>query len=140
MITHIYFDWSGTLAQKGSKATFIYGETTAEKCATLRPGAKQLLQHLKRKGYTLGIISNTSKPADLFLRSLEECGLRGLFQGAVVLNTMDQRLRKKPAPSMFRRALEVDGISPSQALMIGNDYEKDIVGAERAGLTAVQIA
>ncbi len=140
MITHIYFDWSGTLAKRGSKATFVYGQTTAEKCATLRPGAKRLLQSLKRKGYTLGLISNTSKPANLFLRSLEECGLRDLFSGAIVLNTMDRRLRKKPAPSMFQRALATDGISPSQAMMVGNDYEKDIVGAERAGLMAVQIA
>jgi HAD superfamily hydrolase (TIGR01662 family) len=138
-ITHIYFDWSGTLAKRGSKATFLYSQTTAEKCATLRPGAKELLQHLKQKGYTLGIISNTSKPADLFMKSLEECGLRGLFDGAVILNTMDSRLRRKPAPSMFHRALSTDGISPSQALMIGNDYEKDIVGAERAGLAAVQV-
>lgn len=140
MITHIYFDWSGTLAHKGSKAVFVYGKTTAEKCATLRPGAKALLQSLVRKGYTLGLISNTSKPADLFLKSLEECGLRHFFQGAIVLNTMDRQLKRKPAPSMFRRALTIDGISPSQALMIGNDYEKDIAAAERAGLAAIQVA
>lgn len=140
MITHIYFDWSGTLAKRGSKATFVYSKSVAEKCSTLRPGAKGLLKSLVEKGYTLGIISNTSKPAALFLKSLEECGLRRFFQGAIILNTMDRHLRKKPAPSMFLRALATDGIPPSQALMIGNDHEKDIVAAERAGLTAIQIA
>lgn len=140
MITHIYFDWSGTLARRGSKATFLYGKTAAEKCATLRPGAKALLQSLVRKGYTLGLISNTSKPAALFMRSLEECGLRHFFKGAVLLNSMGRGLKKKPAPSMFLRALATDGISPSQALMIGNDYEKDVIGAERVGLAAVLLA
>jgi putative hydrolase of the HAD superfamily len=140
MITHIYFDWSGTLAKRGSKATFVYAKTTAETCATLRPGAKALLQSLVRKGYTLGLIANTSKPYALFMKSLKECGLRRFFKGAVLLNTMERGLQRKPAPSMFLRALAADGISPSQALMIGNDYEKDVIGAERVGLAAVQIA
>ena len=86
MITHIYFDWSGTLAHRGSKATFVYGKTTAEKCATLRPSAKALLQSLVRKDYTLGLISNTSKPASLFMKSLEECGLRRFFRPTRILN------------------------------------------------------
>lgn len=74
------------------------------------------------------------------MKSLRECGLRHLFKGAVLLNSMHPHLKRKPAPSMFLRALAADGISPSRALMIGNDYEKDIAGAEAAGLMAVQIA
>ena len=43
MVTHIYFDWSGTLAKRGSKATFVYGKSISEKCETIYPGIKQML-------------------------------------------------------------------------------------------------
>ena len=138
MITHIYFDWSGTLAKRDSKATFVYGNTVAEKCATLLPGVRRMLSNLIRRGFTLGLISNTSKPADLFLKSLEECDMRKYFRGAILMSSQGG-LQKKPAPCMFRRALSIDRISPDQALMVGNDYKKDILGARRLGISAIQI-
>lgn len=42
----------------------------------------------------------------------------------------------KPAPSFFRAALEDLGVEPEQALMIGDDVEADILGAQEVGLQA----
>ena len=138
MITHIYFDWSGTLAKRGSKATFVYGTSVAEKCATLLPGTKRMLSTLVRRGYTIGLITNTSKPADLFLKALEECDMRKYFKGAILISSQGG-LQKKPAPSMFLRALSEDGIEADQAMMVGNDYKKDILGAKRSGLNTLHV-
>lgn len=130
-ITHIYFDWSGTLAKSGSKYTFIYGKTRAEKCGTLVPGIKEFLAKLAKMGYILGIISNSSKPRDLFLRSLEECGLRKFFKGAIVFS--DQRgLCKKPCADIFQYALKIDKIGPENAMMVGDKLSTDILGARSA--------
>lgn len=43
----------------------------------------------------------------------------------------------KPEPEIFRRAL--GGVAPHQAVMIGDNRETDLLGAERLGLTAIHI-
>lgn len=45
----------------------------------------------------------------------------------------------KPARAMFEAALAELGVPASQALMIGDDIEADIGGAQRAGLRAVLV-
>jgi putative hydrolase of the HAD superfamily len=40
----------------------------------------------------------------------------------------------KPDPGIFHHALARLGVSPSEALMIGDDHECDIVGAQNVGL------
>jgi FMN phosphatase YigB (HAD superfamily) len=45
-------------------------------------------------------------------------------------------MKEKPAPTMFYRALEMDGIDASNALMVGNKQSVDISGAKKAGLRA----
>ncbi|OYW63186.1 MAG: hypothetical protein B7Z40_15520 [Bosea sp. 12-68-7] len=43
----------------------------------------------------------------------------------------------KPSLEMFRRALE--GVSPTDAVMVGDNRETDVAGAERLGITAIHI-
>lgn len=45
----------------------------------------------------------------------------------------------KPAPDMFRRACELAGVDPSQALHVGDDPENDILAARAAGLKTAWI-
>ncbi|MBS7660864.1 TIGR01458 family HAD-type hydrolase [Pseudomonas lalucatii] len=40
----------------------------------------------------------------------------------------------KPSPAFFQGALDELGVSAEQALMIGDDIESDVLGAQRAGL------
>ncbi|QLC72104.1 TIGR01458 family HAD-type hydrolase [Pseudomonas sp. LPB0260] len=42
----------------------------------------------------------------------------------------------KPSPAFFAGALEELGVAAGQALMIGDDVESDVLGAQRAGLQA----
>ena len=45
----------------------------------------------------------------------------------------------KPSPYMFEAALSVLGAEPSQAIMIGDRFETDIVGAHNAGIPSVLV-
>jgi len=43
----------------------------------------------------------------------------------------------KPAPAIFEIALRQLGCASAQAVMVGNSWETDILGARQAGLSAV---
>ncbi|XP_010220670.1 PREDICTED: phospholysine phosphohistidine inorganic pyrophosphate phosphatase [Tinamus guttatus] len=45
----------------------------------------------------------------------------------------------KPAKSFFESALAELGVEPQQAVMVGDDIENDVGGAQRCGLRAVQV-
>lgn len=43
----------------------------------------------------------------------------------------------KPDLRFFEKVLQLAGFHPSEAVMVGNLYDKDIVGAKKAGMTTV---
>lgn len=43
----------------------------------------------------------------------------------------------KPDVRFFETVLKLSGFQPEEAVMVGNLYEKDIIGAKRAGMTTV---
>jgi len=45
----------------------------------------------------------------------------------------------KPAEAIYRTALDALGSTPAESVMIGDDIESDIAGAQRAGLRAVLV-
>ena len=139
MITHIYFDWSGTLAHSGSKDILTSNCNLKEKVATLFPDTIKVLTKLSVSGYKIGIISNSKKSVDIMLNVLHQLNIRHLFTGCIIFTGSDKETCKKPCTSIFNYALEMDCIKPDNAIMVGNDYQKDILGARNAGIKAVFI-
>jgi HAD superfamily hydrolase (TIGR01549 family) len=95
------------------------------------PCAMDTLGKLKTSGYTLGLVSNRSRPCQ------EECqqlGLLEYFEFAYVAAEVDAW---KPDPRIFGRALEITGSLPLQTLYIGDNYYADVLGAKNAGIQAV---
>lgn len=45
----------------------------------------------------------------------------------------------KPAQAYFEQALRLLGVSADRAVMVGDDVENDVVGAQRAGITGVLV-
>jgi putative hydrolase of the HAD superfamily len=41
---------------------------------------------------------------------------------------------RKPSPKPFQRAIELLGIAPSEAIMVGDWPERDVVGASKVGI------
>lgn len=95
------------------------------------PSTPAILAELRKRGFTLGVISN----ADGRINSiLQKCGLTGLFD--TVIDSHDVGV-EKPDPRIFALALDRLHTRPDQALYVGDIYGIDIVGSERAGLHAV---
>jgi putative hydrolase of the HAD superfamily len=93
--------------------------------------ALYVLAGLARTGLRLGIISNF----DLRLRTLyERFALDRMFP---VLVCSAEVGVAKPEPEIFRLACRVAGVRPEEAAHVGDDEERDVRGAERAGLTGI---
>jgi phosphoglycolate phosphatase len=92
------------------------------------PGAKELLNTLKTRGLKLGLVSN--KPHEFTLITLEKLGLMSYFTAVLGADVV---ARKKPDPEPLLAALEKMGISPREAVMIG-DSPVDTQAARAAGI------
>jgi len=96
-----------------------------------QPGAGETLVELKRRGYRLGVISNTMSSLDI-PRSVEEFGWQGYFEVMVLASGVKAR---KPAPEPYLEAARALNVAPAHCAYVGNRYVKDVVGCKRAGFT-----
>lgn len=95
------------------------------------PGVVPTLMELKRR-YRLGVISN-----GLRIKQWEKLvGLR-LHHFFDVVVTSEECGCEKPAPGIFEAALRALDVRPSEALMVGDRYDSDVVGARNAGMHAL---
>lgn len=98
----------------------------------LMPGAKDVLESLKAKNYHLYIITNGFK--EVQHKKLKSSGLENYFTKIFI----SEELRTpKPDPDIFEYALKSANARKSKSLMIGDDWEVDILGALRFGINAV---
>jgi HAD superfamily hydrolase (TIGR01549 family) len=97
----------------------------------VHPGALELLQELKRRGFTVGAISDweTTLP-DLLAELGIAPWLDALAVSAIVGVT-------KPSPRLFQEALRQANAAPETSLHIGDWYELDVAGARAAGMQAL---
>lgn len=138
MITHIYFDWYGTLARSDSNIILVSECSPREKRATLFADSIPVLKKLVRAGYTIGIISNSKNSPKKIIQAFREIGIYDLLRGSILI-TNGTNMCRKPCKSVFSGVIEMDNIKPQNALMVGSDYKKDVIGARNAGLHAVYL-
>lgn len=99
--------------------------------AKLMPHAREVLEYLKPR-YRLYILSNGF--AELQARKMQSAGIGHYFDGVVLSEDIGVN---KPHRAIFEHALEVAGVTASRALMIGDNYEVDIKGAQGVGIDQV---
>ena len=104
--------------------------------AVLKPSVKDTLKKLQSMLYLMGIISNTSYSYDHICHILKRLEIIDYFN--VVIVSSKEKVCK-PNPKIFKRALQLLGISANEAVFIGNDLEVDIKGAEKAGIRGILI-
>ena len=95
---------------------------------SLLPGAEAFVRHLAEK-YPLTILSNGF--IEVQYEKIERSGLQELFAHVVLSEEVGCQ---KPNPRIFKVALEKNGISAEDALMIGDSWTSDIQGAINAGI------
>ena len=94
-------------------------------------GTRATLERLRAAGLRLGVVSNSDGRVEA---ALTAAGLRDCFEVVI-----DSALfgSEKPDPAIFRAALEALGVSPDEALYVGDLYEVDVIGARAAGIEAI---
>jgi putative hydrolase of the HAD superfamily len=85
--------------------------------------------------YPVGLLTNG--PSDIQRLKLDQAGLSDAF-GVVVIS--GELGAGKPSPKVFLGALDPLGARPEDSVMVGDSWERDIVGALDAGMRAVWIA
>ena len=93
------------------------------------PHVTGTLMELHRQGIKLAVLTDAPS-REAWLR-LCHVNLHHIFSMAV---TFDDTGERKPSPKPFRKALEMLGVDPHEALMIGDWAERDMVGAKAVGM------
>lgn len=95
------------------------------------PGARPLLEALKRRGFRLAV-GSSSRNAPLIMKKVDLCGF---FDAVADGNDIT---RSKPDPEVFLLAAERLGLDPSQCLVI-EDAEAGVDAARAAGMRCIGI-
>ncbi|RDI59371.1 phosphoglycolate phosphatase [Microvirga subterranea] len=108
-------------------------EANASRCTEAYPGVVATLEHLRRLGLRLAIVTN--KPYAATTEILDALGLRMFFDAVIGGDTL---LERKPHPAPILAALERLGAGPDAALMVGDNYH-DVQAARAAGVRAFAV-
>jgi putative hydrolase of the HAD superfamily len=99
----------------------------------LIPDADRVVKYLAAK-YPLTIISNGFKEVQYY--KFEHSGLAPYFTHRLISEEVGIN---KPQPGIFEIALERNGVTADEAVMIGDSYSSDIAGAKVAGIDQIWI-
>jgi len=94
-------------------------------------GARQLLEYLHARG-PVAVVTNSR--TDEQVEKLAFLGFTPLVDALVVSEAAG---KSKPDPEIFRIALERISTPPERAVMIGDSWENDVVGARNAGVRPI---
>jgi putative hydrolase of the HAD superfamily len=97
------------------------------------PETKGVLRYLRKRGFTLGVISNAT---ELVNRVLDNLDLTMHFDFVIV---SDEVGVNKPSAEIFMMAADKARTSPNRMLFIGDKLSTDVKGAVDAGMNAILV-
>jgi HAD superfamily hydrolase (TIGR01509 family) len=106
-------------------------ESEAAAASRVMPGARELLDQLRRRRIRIGILTRNSR-----VSVDTACRRHGLAFDAVVTR---EDLRPKPAPDGLHHLMDLFGATADETVMIG-DYRYDIEAGRAAGVRTLAIA
>ncbi len=97
----------------------------------LHPEAHRLLEEVRARGLRIAIVSNTFDPPDLLHADLAAEGVTERVDAVVFSSGVG---RRKPAPEIYRAALDAVGVEPANALFVGDRVREDVQGPAALGM------
>jgi putative hydrolase of the HAD superfamily len=128
----ILLDCGDTIVDEGTEVKDSRGASLR---AELIPGADLMVRGLVGRGYRIGLVADG--PADTFRNVLTQHGLYDLFHVRAISEEVGV---SKPDARMFTAALDPLGVRPDaydRVVMVGNNLERDIRGANLLGIVSV---
>ena len=101
------------------------------KKAHLTDSAREVLEYLHGR-YRMHIITNGF--AEIQAVKMASSDIAHFFEEVITTQSADA---KKPSPRIFEYALQASGATIAESLMLGDNYEADILGAKAVGLDTV---
>jgi HAD superfamily hydrolase (TIGR01549 family) len=99
-----------------------------------RPGARRLVDRMIEQGYRVGVATNPFFPRVAIEQRLAWAGLPVSEISFALVTTLDNMHYAKPQPAYYEETLARIGVQADEAIMVGDDWDNDMVPAWRAGL------
>ena len=97
------------------------------------PTAAEVFANLKNLGYRLGVISNSDGS---IANSMEKFGFAQFFDCMIDSYVVGV---EKPDPRIFEIALQQLELPAARCIYVGDNYDRDVIGARQAGLAPILI-
>lgn len=98
-------------------------------------GTVEVLTILHERGLKIGIVTNNITTHQV--EKLAHCGITDLIDD---LLTAEEAGVSKPDPRIFQMALERLETTPAAAVMVGDSWASDVLGAQRVGIRAIWLS
>jgi len=105
-----------------------------DRAVRVDPDAPPLLRWLGERGVKRGICSNAPFPGAMMRRQLGASGIAALMDAVVFSSEVG---RRKPAPEVYRAALDAIGTGAERTLFVGDRVREDYEGPRALGMRAV---
>jgi len=121
------------IAPLANELTYLYRQTMGRRFA--QPDAKAVTLELVRRGYRLGILSNTITEREI-PEWLEKDGLSQYYPTVVLSSIFGHR---KPGPEIYWEAARRAGVEPAKAAYVADNPSRDVPGSRKAGFGMIII-
>jgi putative hydrolase of the HAD superfamily len=111
----------------------VFGWYATAEAWRLREGVADALAALAARGLRQGVLSDFDYRLTEVLESL---GIASFFETVTLAGAVGA---SKPDPQIFAAALETFGLPTGEVVYVGDDPDRDLEGARRAGLPAIDV-
>jgi FMN phosphatase YigB (HAD superfamily)/sugar phosphate isomerase/epimerase len=121
-------NWPGGLVRANAvKLNQLFRDSLSTR--VVFPDTYDAIVGLYRRGYRLGLVSNTTSSVEV-PALLKELHIFGCFETVILSTVIGMR---KPDPNILLDATERMGVDPSKCAYIGDQPKRDVAAAQKAG-------
>lgn len=95
------------------------------------PETRDVVLELFRRGYRLGLVSNTTSSMEV-PAVFQELEITGCFETVILSTVVGKR---KPDPSILLQATQTMGVAPEHCVYVGDRIDRDVAAARSAGFS-----
>jgi len=127
-------DWpADQIAELAMKLNRLWREATGDRI--IFPESKEIVLELFRRGYRLGLVSNTISSVET-PQVLKEQEITGCFETVILSCVVGMR---KPDPAILLEAAKRMDVDPAKCAYVGNLLHRDVLPSQKAGFAKVVI-